>query len=133
MEKLTLDLPTMYGDHHVLEVRRILMEMPGVENVYASSGFGVVEVDYDPEKTNQTDINAKLEQSGYSGDLHVPTEIGITAEGSTSNGNRTFFRHTAVYEQTKQAVSFAQNVSDMGRTLWPCPGLGVLKSMDEES
>lgn len=133
MEKLTLDLPTMYGDHHVLEVRRILMEMPGVENVYASSGFGVVEVDYDPEKTNPTDINAKLEQSGYSGDLPVPTEIGITAEGSTSNGNRTFFRHTAVYEQTKQAVSFAQNVSDMGRTLWPCPGLGVLKSMDEES
>ena len=35
MEVLTLELPAMYGDHHVVEVRRILLEIPGVDNVYA--------------------------------------------------------------------------------------------------
>ena len=39
MEVFNIDLPAMYGDHHVVEVRRILMDIPGVEDVYASSGF----------------------------------------------------------------------------------------------
>ena len=37
----------MYGDHHVVEVRRLLLEMPGVTDVYASSSFQVVEVAFD--------------------------------------------------------------------------------------
>jgi hypothetical protein len=39
MNTLTLELPAIYGDHHVLEVRRILFELPGIEDVYASSNF----------------------------------------------------------------------------------------------
>ena len=64
MEKTSIELPSMYGDHHVIEVRRILLEIPGVEDVYASSGFQIVEVDYDPEKTEAADIKAKLEEAG---------------------------------------------------------------------
>ena len=30
MEIITLDVPAMYGDHHVVEVRRILLEISGV-------------------------------------------------------------------------------------------------------
>ena len=30
MKVLTLELPAMYGDHHVVDVRRILFDMPGV-------------------------------------------------------------------------------------------------------
>ena len=39
MNKVTIDLPSMYGDHHVQEVRRLLFDLDGVEEVYASSAF----------------------------------------------------------------------------------------------
>ena len=132
MEKLSLDVPAMYGDHHVLEVRRILLEMPGVAEVYASSSFHVVEVSYDPEKLDAEEITAKLDEAGYLGELPVPEESGVASFGGKANGNGSYFRHTAIYEQATQAVSFSQNVSYSGRPLWPCPGIGVLKSMDEE-
>ena len=79
MEKTTIELPSMYGDHHVIEVRRILLEMPGVEDVNASSGFQVVEVDYDPKKTEAADIKAKLEEEGYTQELSGAIESGEAA------------------------------------------------------
>jgi copper chaperone CopZ len=67
MEKLSLELPAMYGDHHVTEVRRILLELPGVEDVYASSGFQVVELIYDAGQLDADTIMARLEEARYSG------------------------------------------------------------------
>ena len=46
-------------------------------------------------------------------------------------GEPTALRHTLVYEQTKQQISFTQNVGPQGRPLWPCPGMGVIRGMDE--
>lgn len=132
MEKTTIELPTMYGDHHVIEVRRILLEIPGVEDVYASSGFQVVEVDYDPEKTGAAEINAKLEEAGYTQELSVAVETGEAAYKGSNGDSRGFFRHTAVYEQTQEGVSFTQQVSYAGRPLWPCPGMGVVKQVEME-
>ena len=129
MKTVSFDVPAMYGDHHVVEVRRILLEMPGVADVYASSSFRVVEVTYDPEKVDEKEIAAKLEQAGYLGEWPVVAESGVAAN---QEGGGEFFRHTATYEQTKQIVSFAQNVNYQGRPLWPCPGMGVIKGMDEE-
>ncbi len=126
METLTLKVPAMYGDHHVIEVRRILFELPGVEDVYASSSFKIVEVRYDPEKISPEQIEARLGEAGYLDELPISAEAGAAA---VSEGNgRAFFRHTIVYENTQQVVSFAQNVSYSGRPLWPCPGFGVLRS-----
>jgi copper chaperone CopZ len=51
MTSVTIDLPAMYADHHVVEVRRILFEIPGVKAVDASSAFQVVKVEYDPAAT----------------------------------------------------------------------------------
>jgi copper chaperone CopZ len=132
METLTLELPAMYGDHHVVEVRRILFELPGVTDVYASSGFHVVEVSYDPKQIGEDGIKAALDKAGYLGDLQVPFETGIaaTARGGNGNGTKTYFRHTAAYEAT-HVVSFAQKVTYAGRPLWPCPGLGPISAMDE--
>jgi copper chaperone CopZ len=130
MKKTTLEVPTMYGDHHVLEVRRILLGMPGVVDVFASSAFQVVEVTYDPDKINDLEIAIKLDEAGYLGEWTIVAEKGEPA--TSREGDGVFFRHTAVYEQTKQVVSFAQNVNYVGRPLWPCPGMGVVKSMDEE-
>ena len=82
MEKTTVELPSMYGDHHVIEVRRILLE------------------------------------------------TGEAAYKGSNGDSREFVRHTAVFEQTQEGVSFTQEVSYAGRPLWPCPGMGVVKQVE---
>jgi copper chaperone CopZ len=132
MQKVVLELPAMYGDHHVTEVRRLLLELQGVVEVYASSAFGVVEVTYDPASLKEEDILAKLSVAGYLGDLQVPVEVDAAAlSGNGRENSKAFMRHSEVYENTRQSVSFGQVVSYLGRPLWPCPGMGVIKPMEE--
>ena len=133
MEKKTFVLPAMYADHHVLEVRRILLETPGVIDVYASSAFHAVEVTYDPKQINDLEIAMKLDTAGYLGEWSIIAEKGVAIV--RNNGEEGFFRHTEVYENTKSTISFAQTVENIGRPLWPCPGMGVMKRMeiDEEN
>lgn len=131
MEKKTFELPAMYADHHVVEVRRLLLEMSGVKDVYASSAFHVADVTFDPDMVSDSEIAEKLADAGYLGEFAVVTEAGKPAV--SSNGDETFFRHTEVYEQTKDTIGFAQEVGYVGRPLWPCPGMGVIPTMEEES
>ena len=127
MEMKAFEAPALYGDHHVSEVQRILKELPGVEDVYASSAFQAIEVTFDEIKINADQIAARLEEAGYLGEIPMLAETGIAVEKKEGDG---VFRHTAVYETIKQTVSFAQHVQYQGRALWPCPGMGVVK-MDE--
>ena len=129
MEIKTFETPTLYGDHHVTEVRRILLELTGVSDVYASSAFQIIEVTYDEKKINDLEIAVKLDEAGYLGEWTIPVEMGTAAQ--QGDGQKPFFRHTAIYETTKQTVSFAQKVNYTGRPLWHCPGLGAVK-VDEE-
>ena len=130
MKKITIEIPTMYADHHVLEVRRILLELPGIDNVYASSAFGIVEVTYDPQKTNDLEIKMKLDEAGYLSEWSLPVETNTAVSQETVS--ETFFRHTDVFETSRQVVSFAQKVSYIGRPLWPCPGMGLIsKGMED--
>ena len=76
MKTISLDLPTLFGDHHVTEVRRLLMELPGVADVYASSSFHIVEVEFDETKLAPEQINDVLEKAGYLGELSIPVEKG---------------------------------------------------------
>lgn len=131
MERYSIDLPTMFGDHHVTEVRRLLLELPGVADVYASSSFQVVEVEYDETRLDPELIEKTLDEAGYLGELAIPVERG--AIGERKNGDRPFFRHTAAYEQTGKAVSFAQKVPYAGRPLWPCPGMGPLEQVGKKA
>jgi copper chaperone CopZ len=130
MEKKTYELPTMYADHHVVEVRRILLEMPGVNDVYASSAFQVAEVTFDSEAVSETEITEKLAAAGYLGEFTVIAEAGKPA--TSENGDGTFFRRTEVFEHTKETIGFSQEVSYVGRPLWPCPGIGTINTMEEE-
>lgn len=131
MKKVTFETPTLYGDHHVSEVRRILLEIPGIEEVYASSAFQIIEVTYDPAKINDLEISIKLDEAGYLGEWSLPIESGATLYNA-ERGVKPYFRHTAAYEQTRQTVTFGQNVSYLGRPLWPCPGLGILNRPPED-
>lgn len=124
METITLELPVMFGDHHVQEVRRLLLDLPGVADVYASSCFQIAEIKYDENEIDEKTIKDKLDQSGYLGEFHLPVESSVTAD--KQNGEPVFFRHTAVIEQAGPTVSFNQNAPYQGRPLWPCPNLGAL-------
>jgi copper chaperone CopZ len=128
METKAFEAPTLYGDHHVMEVRRILLELPGVKEVYASSGFQTIEATFDPKKIKADQIKAKLEESGYLGEIPILVETGVATNGSKDEDAT--FRHTEVYSTVKDTISFAQRVQYQGRPLWPCPGIGVIK-MDE--
>lgn len=135
MKTITYDVPSLFGDHHVTEIRNLLLAIPGVQEVYASSSFLIVEVTYDPGMVNDLQIAMALDEKGYLGEWSLPSEVGAVIDSSESA--EIFNRHTAVYEQTKQVMSFGQKVESTGRPLWNCPGMGVmptstlLKKMEE--
>ncbi len=129
MESLTLSVPAMYGDHHVLEVRRLLLALPGIQDVYASSAFKVVEITYDPAQIEPATMTNTLKAAGYLDELPLPVESGRPV--TEANGNGRYFRHTAVYSQADRVVAFAQDITPSPRPLWPCPGLGPVPKMDE--
>jgi copper chaperone CopZ len=128
MASVAIDVPLMYADHHVVAVRRILLEVPGVDAVNASSAFHVVKVAYDADKTSEDAIKKLLDENGYLGELQTPLESGKPAV--SSNGDA-YFRHTAAYEVAGTELSFGQEISSSGRPLWPCPGMGPARTMDE--
>ena len=125
MQKSTFNTPALFGDHHVTEVRRMLFALPGVKDVYASSAFQIVQVEFDETQVKHEDLLRMLENAGYLGQIPMMAETGIAAEGSS------MFRHTATYETVKKTVSFAQKTPYAGRPLWNCPGMGIIKKMDE--
>ena len=130
MKTKVMELPALFGDHHVTEVRRILLEIPGVNEVYASSGFGIVEIQYDEKKVNDLELQLKLDDAGYTGELL--TKVESEKAESTGNNTEIFLRHTAAYSQTKLVVGFRQNIGiQQGRPLWPCPGMGIIRNEKE--
>lgn len=129
MKKKEFELPALYGDHHVTEVRRLLMEIPGVSDVYASSSFHIVEVTYDEKITNDLELQIKLDDAGYMGEIISTVESEKAESSGESTG--TYLRHTAAYTQTKNVVSFAQKIRKQSRPLWPCPGMGSIKLENE--
>jgi len=128
METVTIDLPKMYADHHVSEVRRLLLALPGVEDVYASSAFHVVRVRIDETTTTEADLRARLDGAGYLGEVGVEAEAWKTGTPAEVVDNP--FRHTAAIDNVK-VVAFGQRVEETGRALWPCPGMGPVQKMDE--
>ena len=129
MDTTTIELPAMYADHHVQEVRRILLEMPGVEDVYASSSFHIAEITYDPEKVESEKLVGALDKAGYIDPLPLSIESDIAV--SEANKEDVFFRHTAAFEQTGSVVGFGQDVATTQRPLWPCPGMGLVRTMKD--
>ena len=65
MEELTLRVPDMWADHHVLAVRELLKQDGGVASITASARDTVVQVLYDAAQTNPEQITARLSEAGY--------------------------------------------------------------------
>jgi len=128
MTSVAIDVPLMYADHHVVEVRRILLKAPGVNAVDASSAFHVVKIEYDPDKTSEDALKQILDENGYLGNLQVPLESGKPAVGSDGDA---YFRHSTAHESAGSAISFGQEIAASKKPLWPCPGMGPAPTMDE--
>jgi hypothetical protein len=95
-----------------------------VKDVYASSGFRVVEIEYDGRKTSQEELTDALEKAGYTWDFDLPEESSTPA---TEQKDKAYFRHTEAFEQTGNTVSFEQEVKIRKSPLWPCPGMGAIQ------
>ncbi len=65
MEQITLTIPALWADHHVTSVKRLLSPISGVENVFASSAFKQVMVEFDASKTSQAALVKALSDAGY--------------------------------------------------------------------
>ena len=80
METKAFETPALYGDHHVSEVQSILKELPGIEDIYASSAFQAIEVTFDEKKITADKIAARLEEAGYLGEVPMLAETGVAVE-----------------------------------------------------
>jgi copper chaperone CopZ len=58
-------VPDLWADHHVIKVRKVLTDAPGVVNVFASSAFKEISVDYDAAITNPDQLARLLSDAGY--------------------------------------------------------------------
>lgn len=65
MEELIFEMPSMYGDHHVLKVREALTEIDGIKEIYASSAWKQLMISYDPKLVNPAEIEKVLTEAGY--------------------------------------------------------------------
>jgi copper chaperone CopZ len=79
MQKLQLNVPGMWADHHVLEVRAALTSLAGVDSVYASSAWQQVLVTFDPAVTTRAAIEEAIVKAGYP--LDGGTLPAVTAAG----------------------------------------------------
>lgn len=126
MEKLTLSIPTLFGDHHTTAVRQILEGMSGVAEVHVSAAFGQVSLKYDPDQAKPEAIQSALGEQGYepgAGELTFPSSA---TERAT--------RHSAAIVTAGESLAFHEAAPSWeGRPLWPCPGMSVSPVMDEDA
>ena len=65
MEELTLAVPGMWADHHVLAVRDLLREDDAVASTTASALVRAVRIEYDASRTDPQRLTALLAAGGY--------------------------------------------------------------------
>ena len=65
MKRIVLAVPGMYGDHHVLRVRQVLLGVNGVDEVVASAARRSATVAYDERLASPDAIREALIAAGY--------------------------------------------------------------------
>jgi copper chaperone CopZ len=65
MDRLELQIPGMWADHHVLAVRDLLSAEEGVGPVTASARDALVRLEYDAGRTGPAQLVAILTAAGY--------------------------------------------------------------------
>ena len=80
MKKIVLEIPLMFGDHHVLAVRSALTSLKGIDELYVSSAWKQLMISFDSKKTKQADIEQALADAGFPvGDGEPPILVETNA------------------------------------------------------
>jgi copper chaperone CopZ len=130
MKKITFETPMLFGDHHVVELRNLILQVKGVSDVYASSSFRVVEIEYDESQVTVEQLQKVVEENGYAHELVLPVEIGVSNE--LEENPKPYFRTTAERVTAKATMGFSQKVAQSGPPAWPSPGMGTIKISSEK-
>ena len=110
MEKITLKLPGMYGDHHVVKVRQVVTALPGIAEVSASAALQQIVVAFDPAQLPAEAITSALTESGYPPG-EVPAGLVPTVDD---------LRHVAA---TVRAETTPESKYSPPASFGACPGL----------
>lgn len=111
MESVRLNLPTMYGDHHVVKVRQLISILTGVVDMRASAAQQQIVVTYDPTKITADAIASALSSGGY-----PPGE----APGAMAPADVDDLRHVAASDR---AEAVPESKYQPPPTFGACPGL----------
>ena len=126
MKKLILSIPTLFGDHHTSAVREILEDISGVADVQVSAAFSQVSLQYDPDQVKPEALQSALAEQGYD-----PGQAELTFPTSATERAT---RHSAAVVTAGEALAFHETAPSWeGRPLWPCPGMSVVPTIDEEA
>lgn len=71
MNRVTVRLPQMYADHHVLNVRQAISGLQGVQETIASAAKRQVTILYDESALSVDQIIAALTGAGYLPDQEI--------------------------------------------------------------
>jgi copper chaperone CopZ len=71
MESALFNVPRMFADHHVLVVRDVLLQAPGVQEVTASAMSRWVQVTFDPAAVSAESLQESLVEAGYGPDVCI--------------------------------------------------------------
>ena len=129
MQQVKFEIPVLYADHHVLEIKNILKEVEGIKDFFISSAFKIVKIDFDESAISEEELKTLLVKAGYHGDLGFENEEFSTEPGS--KGHKKHYRKGVLYTQTGLTQGFKQNVTKTTRKEWPIPGMGVLDVGEE--
>lgn len=124
MKEVKFDFQMLFGDHHVLEIKRILSEVEGVKESFISSAYNFIKIEFDENATSEEALKTLFEDAGYTGDLGFEVEEFAVDPG---NSNKKHFRKSVLYGQTGMTQGFKQNVTKTSRANWPTPGMGKLE------
>ncbi len=72
----SISLPTMFGDHHVVQVRQIVAALPGVKDIRASASKRKLSVTFDRAQLTVEALHAALTQGGYAPGVAPAETIG---------------------------------------------------------
>lgn len=93
LQQISLSLPAMYGDHHVVKVRQLVTALPGITEVIASAERQRITVTFDPARLSTGEIASALEAGGY--------PPGQAAGGAVASPSADDHRHVLAADQAK--------------------------------
>jgi len=85
MQQKVINVPAMWADHHVLVVRKALLDLKGVKEVQASSARRSLLVKFDEKTSSVEDIEKVLTAAGYSpGEVPPVSEFPMRHEDGSA-------------------------------------------------